>query len=74
MEALNDNRRQTLSGYTLVNMSMGYTLRKNITTFINIQNLLNEHYMVALGWNSTDFDGAPQNPIRAMLGVKLALR
>ena len=74
MEAANDNRRQTLNGYTLVNMSMGYTFRKNITTFINVQNLLNEHYMVALGWNSTDFDGAPQNPLRAMLGIKLALR
>jgi outer membrane cobalamin receptor len=64
------NKRNTLEGYTLVNLSMGYTLKKNITFFMTVQNALDDRYHNSLGFNQVDAEGSFQNPIRSMVGVR----
>jgi outer membrane cobalamin receptor len=63
-------KRQTIDGYALVNMSMGYTVKNSITFFVNIQNALNERYLNSLAFNPVDSKGSFQNPLRSTLGVR----
>jgi outer membrane receptor protein involved in Fe transport len=65
-----DQKRKTISGYSLLNASVGYSFRDKMTFFINIQNGLNERYRSALPWANSDFGGGLQSPIRGMVGVR----
>lgn len=65
--------RETLPGYTVLNISTGVTVRSSTTIFATVQNALDQRYMTALTWDSTDFPGAPQNPMRMTLGVRVGL-
>jgi outer membrane receptor protein involved in Fe transport len=65
--------RKTLPGYSLVNLSTGYSLRGKATFFVNVQNVLNERYVNPLAWdtsNTLTFPGSHQNPIRVMFGIR----
>jgi outer membrane cobalamin receptor len=74
----NDNpyERKTINGYSLLNLSAGYNLKNNTTFFINVQNALNNKYRTSLAWDSSNpngetFNGALQNPLRIMIGVRV---
>lgn len=76
VDSNNPDKRQTVSGYSLVNLSAGYTIMKRAALFINIQNALNQHYRNALPWDASDpnapsFNESFQNPIRARVGVRV---
>ncbi len=47
----NPHDRQTLSGFTLVNASAGYTWKERFTFFAKVQNVLNQHYRNAIDVN-----------------------
>jgi len=64
--------RQTIDGYTLVNLSAGYTWKSTSTLFVSVQNALNQRYKNALSFDPITSDGSFQNPVRATLGVKVA--
>ena len=66
----NPEKRKTLNGYSLLNMSAGYTFDNRATFFINIQNALNRKYTNALPWESPELDGSLQDPIRVMAGIR----
>lgn len=70
------DKRQTMDGYALLNMSAGYTFNKT-TFFLKIDNALDERYQTALAWdtsiNDDTFNGGYQNPLRAMVGIRLVL-
>lgn len=66
-------KQLTIQGYSLMNVSMGYVIEKHATLFLNVQNALNQHYLNSLTWDSTDSNGSYQNPIRAMVGVRVGL-
>jgi outer membrane receptor protein involved in Fe transport len=74
----NHYHRQTLAGYTLLNGSLGYTLKKRITLYVNVQNALNQRYRAALDMDLNDnnaaiFKGSLQDPLRIMAGAKIAI-
>jgi outer membrane receptor protein involved in Fe transport len=78
INATDPDKRQTISGYTLLNASAGYTVKDKITFFITIQNALDQRYQNPLPANLNDvnapaFTASYQDPLRAMLGVRLAL-
>jgi outer membrane cobalamin receptor len=66
----NPEERNRLDGYAMLNLSMGYTLKKNITFFMNVQNALDQRYQHSLAFNGIDSEGSFQNPIRSNLGVR----
>lgn len=72
----NPDKRQTLPGYTLLNISMGYKLGK-VQIFANIMNALNATYKaVGIGMDLTNpgtglFYGNYQDPIRINGGLRL---
>jgi outer membrane receptor for ferrienterochelin and colicin len=68
-----DHIKKTIPGYSLVNASVGYSLRDKVTFFVNIQNALNKEYRSAVAWSNSDFGGGLQAPIRAMAGVRIDL-
>lgn len=71
-------KRQTIKGYSLLNISVGYKFGKT-SVFANVTNALNQKYravgpnMDLLNGNSGLFNGSPQDPIRATTGVRLSL-
>ena len=71
MDESNSTKRQLLEGYSLVNVSAGYTIKDRATLFVNVQNALNERYFNSLEWDSEDSDGSFQNPLRAAVGVRV---
>jgi len=72
------NKRQTISGYQLVNTSLQYNIVKKVTLFLNIDNVLNQRYFnISTGLttqNSEILRRVPQNPIRFAVGLKLNLK
>ncbi|MCS6820852.1 MAG: TonB-dependent receptor [Microscillaceae bacterium] len=76
-------QRQTIKGYTLLNLSVNYHLRKDLTFFIIGKNLFDvRYYNVNLGASPESTltgaaaqaelaAGAPQNPIRILGGVNI---
>jgi len=76
----NDNpyMRSTIGGYSLVNVSAGYTVGKSATLYVNVQNALNQRYRNAVVWDASDvnyptFSSSFQNPLRVMAGVRISL-
>jgi iron complex outermembrane receptor protein/vitamin B12 transporter len=51
-------------GYARLDLTGGYQLRPNVSTYINVQNLLSEHYVEAFGY--------PALPFTFRAGVKLS--
>jgi outer membrane receptor protein involved in Fe transport len=75
----NVRKRQTIPGYALLNISLGYTLNKKLSGFINISNALNQRYK-GVGFNmdltnpdTEIFYGQRQDPIRIMGGISFSL-
>lgn len=73
----NPMRRQTIPGYTTVNLSVGYTVGK-ATLFANVTNAFNQKYKaVGLGMdlnnNTGLFNGNYQDPVRVNAGVRFVL-
>jgi outer membrane receptor protein involved in Fe transport len=72
-----DDTRQTLPGYALLNISLGYKLNK-ISFFANITNALNQVYratgpnMDLSNTNTELFHGNYQDPIRFNGGIKVS--
>lgn len=71
-------KRQTISGYALLNASSGYTVKEILTFFISVENALNQNYQNPLHGNLTDlntpgFAASFQDPLRAMVGIRVAL-
>jgi outer membrane cobalamin receptor len=66
----NPRKRETINGYALVNLSMGYTWKKSVTFFVNVQNALDRRYLNTLAYDSMDSEGSYQNPIRSVIGVR----
>lgn len=71
VDATDVSKRQTLPGYSLLNVSAGYAFNDGISVFLKVQNALNSRYMNSLMWVSTDFEGSFQDPVRGMIGVRL---
>ncbi|MBT1708755.1 TonB-dependent receptor [Fulvivirgaceae bacterium PWU5] len=65
----NEEKRETTAGYSLVNVSAGYTHKGYVTIFMSIQNALNQRYVAALPRN-LDVEGSFQNLLRATVGVR----
>jgi outer membrane receptor for ferrienterochelin and colicin len=71
-----DQKRQTIGGYRLVNLSLGYKMG-NASVFANVTNLLNQNYRgsgpnMDLNNKSTElFYGNYQDPMRVNMGVKV---
>jgi outer membrane receptor protein involved in Fe transport len=73
-------KRQTISGYALLNISLRYDIVKKVSIFANVTNALNQRYK-AVGFNmdlnKTDsdifYDGQRQDPIRIMGGISVSL-
>lgn len=70
--------RQTLDGYTLLNVSAAYRIKK-VSVFANVTNVLNIHYK-NLGpnldlekENSDTFYGYDQDPLRVNAGLRVTL-
>lgn len=71
-------KRQSISGYALLNFSMRYAVKKGVSCFANVSNALNQRYR-SVGFNmdlnnpNTDLVyGQPQDPARVMAGISLA--
>jgi outer membrane receptor for ferrienterochelin and colicin len=70
-------KRQTIGGYTLLNLSLRYTMTRNLSFFTTITNALDQRYrMVSFNMDLTKKDtelyyGQPQDPIRIMTGLNL---
>lgn len=76
--AENPYKRQTIDGYTLLNGSIGYTVKNRVTFFTNFQNALDKRYRNPLPIDITDgnaptFSGALQDPLRVMAGLRVAV-
>jgi outer membrane receptor protein involved in Fe transport len=71
MDSPNADKRQTIDGYSLLNLSAGYTFNDKATFFVNVQNALNKEYLNGLSWDSTEIDGSLQNPLRIMAGIRI---
>jgi outer membrane receptor for ferrienterochelin and colicin len=71
-----DMKRQSIGGYRLLNMSVGYKMHKT-SVFANVTNMFNETYRASgpnmdLNNKATElFYGNYQDPIRISLGVKV---
>jgi outer membrane cobalamin receptor len=73
VDPANPDKRNTIKGYSLLNISAGYTVKDRATFFINVQNALNQRYMNSISWDSPETDGSLQDPMRVTTGVRLAL-
>src|SRR6185436_18285369 len=68
-------RRQTIAGYTLLNIALRYELSKKVSVFTNITYALDQRYRsVSFNMDLTKpetelYHGQPQDPIRIMGGV-----
>ena len=68
-------RRQTIAGYTLLNIALRYELSDKVSVFTNITNALDQRYRnVSFNMDLTKpetelYYGQPQDPIRVMGGV-----
>lgn len=67
--------RQSIPGYTLLNISLRYNASKRVSFFANATNVLNQRYR-SVGFlmdlkkeNSDLFYGQPEDPIRIMGGI-----
>lgn len=72
------NKRQTIDGYSLLNASVGYTLKNRITFFMNAENALNQRFFNPLPTDLNDvnaptFTVSYQDPIRVMGGIRIEL-
>lgn len=79
----NENKRQRLQGYTLLNLQANYNFTNYFALFLQVRNLLDQrYYSVNLGASpeatlggaaaQAEFaNGAPQNPIRIMGGFNV---
>jgi outer membrane receptor protein involved in Fe transport len=67
-----EEKRETAAGYSLVNVSAGYTHKGYVTIFMSIQNALNQRYVATLPRN-LDAEGSFQNLLRATIGVRAKL-
>jgi outer membrane receptor for ferrienterochelin and colicin len=63
---------ESLPGYSLLNATAGYKFRDRATFFVNVYNALDQRYLHPLGWDSPDFAGSYQNPLRALAGIRLS--
>lgn len=74
----NPEKRQTMAGYTLLNIALRYQFHKASALFLNINNALNQKYRIA---NVTadknqvnhSFFGAAQLPLRVQGGLQISL-
>lgn len=70
-------RRQTIGGYALLNIALGYSITKRFSVFANIHNALNQDYRnvgadMDLSKRPTEtFYGQHEDPIRIMGGLDL---
>jgi len=70
-------RRQTISGYTLLNISARYEVGKRLSVFANVTNALDKHYRsvafnMDLSKKDTElFYGQHEDPIRVYGGVNI---
>ncbi|MEO8406670.1 MAG: TonB-dependent receptor, partial [Chitinophagaceae bacterium] len=68
-------KRQTLAGYTLVNISLRYNLSEHFSIYSNMSNALNQRYKNVSFNNDFNnpnnglYNGQPQDPIRVMAGI-----
>jgi outer membrane receptor protein involved in Fe transport len=68
-------KRQTISGYALMNVSIRYNVIKKLAIFTNVTNALNQHYksvgfnMDLVKKNTELFYGQYEDPIRIMGGL-----
>ncbi len=81
--ATEEEKRQRLKGYTLLNLQTNYRLNNFCTLFVQVKNLLDQrYYSVNLGASpdnagvvgaaGAEFaNGAPQNPLRIMGGFNV---
>jgi outer membrane receptor protein involved in Fe transport len=71
-------RRQTISGYALLNISVRYNISKQASFFANVSNALNRRYrsvgfkMDLNNTHSEVFNGQPEDPIRIAGGFNLS--
>jgi iron complex outermembrane receptor protein len=71
-------KRQTIAGYTLLNLSLRYNLTKKLSAFANITNLLNQGYrsvginMSLKDQNTELFPGQPGEPLRITGGINFS--
>lgn len=78
INAANPDKRQTISGYSLLNGSAGYTLKNKLNFFVTIENALDQRYRNPLPSNLNDtnvpaFAASFQDPLRVMGGIRLSL-
>jgi outer membrane receptor protein involved in Fe transport len=68
-------KRQTIPGYTLLNISLGYHVTKHFYVFANGYNVLNQKYKSSGAFTDTNkqetefFYGQHQDPVRIMGGI-----
>lgn len=72
------DKRQTISGYSLLNGSAGYTLKNKLNFFVTVENALDQRYRNSLPSNLNDvnapaFTASYQDPLRVIGGIKLSL-
>ncbi|MCS6807860.1 MAG: TonB-dependent receptor [Bacteroidota bacterium] len=82
-QSQNPQRRQTIDGYTLVNLTARYTLLSWLEAFVRVDNVLDARYRVVADlthpeavtipqYSEIEFlRGTPQLPLRATVGVQL---
>jgi outer membrane receptor for ferrienterochelin and colicin len=73
----NHIRRQTIAGYTLLNLSLRYSIAKRVHVFANISNALNQRYRsvgyrMDLKKDDELFHGQPGDPIKITAGFNLS--
>lgn len=69
-------KRQTIAGYTLLNLSLRYSIIKKISAFANITNALNQRYrsvgyLMDISKDNDLFHGQPEDPIKIMAGLNV---
>jgi outer membrane receptor protein involved in Fe transport len=79
VNTVDPDKRKTTTGYSLLNASADYTIRGKITFFTSIENAFNKRYFNPLpvdpsNTSSPEFAVSYQDPLRAMVGVRLALQ
>lgn len=69
-DAATPGKRATLDGYSLMNISAGYTFG-SATVFVKAENALNQKFRSAVNFAAMDLEGSYQNPARVMVGVRV---
>lgn len=70
VDAAAPGKRALLDGYSLMNVSAGYTFG-NTTFFVKGENALNQKFKSAVNFAAMDLEGSYQNPARVMVGVRV---